>query len=142
MVLIKRYPNRKLYNTETKEYINLEGIADLIRQGQEVKVLDHATGEDLTTLTLTQIILGEEKKQSGLLTHATLMGLIRTGEDRLSAFQHELLSSLNFWPKIDKKLEEYLEKRQVPTQKDLKRLNDQLDALAASVEEIAQSKKT
>ncbi|MGD8735253.1 MAG: polyhydroxyalkanoate synthesis regulator DNA-binding domain-containing protein, partial [Anaerolineae bacterium] len=55
MTRIKRYPNRKLYDTEAKQYITLEGIAALIRQGNEVQVIDHATGEDLTALTLTQI---------------------------------------------------------------------------------------
>ena len=59
--IIKRYPNRKLYNTETKRYITLDGISTLIKQSNEVQVLDHTTGEDLTTLTLTQIIFEQEK---------------------------------------------------------------------------------
>jgi polyhydroxyalkanoate synthesis repressor PhaR len=57
MPLIKRYPNRKLYDTEAKSYITLEGVAALIRNGEDVQVIDHESGEDLTTLTLTQIIL-------------------------------------------------------------------------------------
>ncbi|MGD8806379.1 MAG: polyhydroxyalkanoate synthesis regulator DNA-binding domain-containing protein, partial [Chloroflexota bacterium] len=61
MILIKRYPNRKLYNTEAKQYVTLEGIAELIRQGQEVQITDHQTGEDLTAVTLTQIIFEQEK---------------------------------------------------------------------------------
>ena len=45
MPIVKRYPNRKLYDTEAKQYVTLEGIAELIRQGQEVHVVDNATGE-------------------------------------------------------------------------------------------------
>ena len=70
MVIIKRYPNRKLYNTETKKYITLDGIADLIREGEEVQVLDHATGEDLTALSLSQILFEREKKSAGFLPHS------------------------------------------------------------------------
>jgi polyhydroxyalkanoate synthesis repressor PhaR len=104
MVIIKRYPNRKLYNTEAKQYITLEGVADLIRQGAEIQVVDHATGEDLTALTLTQIILEQEKKQSGLLTNSFLTGLIRAGSDRLSAVQRSLMSPASFWHQIDEEI--------------------------------------
>ncbi len=57
MIIIKRYSNRKLYNTETKQYITLEGLGALIQQGQEIQVIDHISGDDLTALTLIQIIL-------------------------------------------------------------------------------------
>ncbi len=103
MILIKRYPNRKLYNTEAKQYINLDEIADLIRQGEEIQVTDHASGEDLTALTLTQIILEQEKKQSGVLSHTTLTNLIRAGSDRLIALQRGLFSP-GFWQQIDEEI--------------------------------------
>ncbi len=67
MVVIKRYPNRKLYDTIAKQYITLDGVAELVRQGSEIKVVDHASGEDLTAFTLTQIILEQEKKRMGYL---------------------------------------------------------------------------
>lgn len=79
MVIIKRYPNRKLYNTETKKYITLDGIADLIREGEEVQVLDHATGEDLTALSLSQILFEREKKSAGFLPHSVLTSLVQAG---------------------------------------------------------------
>ena len=66
-ITIKRYPNRKLYNTDTKRYITLDGIAELIRDGESVQVVDHTTNEDLTSLTLSQIIFEQEKKKSGFL---------------------------------------------------------------------------
>lgn len=101
MPVIKRYPNRKLYNTQAKQYITLEGIADLIRSGDEVHVVDHATGEDLTELTLTQIILEQEKKQSGLLPRSVLAGLIQASGDRLSAIQRTLASPISLLHQID-----------------------------------------
>ncbi|MCK5314811.1 MAG: polyhydroxyalkanoate synthesis regulator DNA-binding domain-containing protein, partial [Anaerolineales bacterium] len=74
MLNIKRYPNRKLYDTEAKQYITLDEIADLIRQGQEIRVTDNVTGEDLTAVTLSQIIFEQEKKQSGFLPRSVLTG--------------------------------------------------------------------
>jgi polyhydroxyalkanoate synthesis repressor PhaR len=94
MPVIKRYPNRKLYNTETKQYITLEEISNLIREGAEVEVLDHTSGEDLTTVTLTQIIFELEKKQSGFLPRSILSGLIQAGGEHISALQRTLASNL------------------------------------------------
>jgi polyhydroxyalkanoate synthesis repressor PhaR len=109
MITIKRYPNRKLYNTYTKKYIKLDGLARLIRTGAEIQVIDNATGEDLTTLTLTQIILEDEKKQSGVLTNSALTGLIRAGGDRLSALQRGLLTPLGLWAQVDEELKRRIE---------------------------------
>ncbi len=109
MVLVKRYPNRKLYNTNAKQYITLDGIADLIRDGSEVQVIDNASGEDLTALTLTQIILEQEKKQNGLLSNSILTGLIRTGGDRLSALPRSLLLSLTPAHLIDDEIKQRIQ---------------------------------
>lgn len=109
MTIIKRYPNRKLYNTESKQYITLDGIADLIRQGQEIQVMDHASGEDLTTLTLTQIILEQQKKQNGLLSNSFLTHLIRSSETRLSALQRSLFSPGAFWRQIDDEIQKRIQ---------------------------------
>lgn len=94
MPVIKRYPNRKLYNTETKQYITLEEISNLIRDGVDVRVLDHTSGEDLTAVTLTQIIFELEKKQSGFLPRSILSGLIQAGGERLGALQRTLAITL------------------------------------------------
>jgi len=83
MLVIKRYPNRKLYDTEAKRYVTLEGIAELIQRGEELHVVDHETGEDLTTVTLSQIIFEQEKKRAGFLPKSILSNLIRTGRDTL-----------------------------------------------------------
>jgi polyhydroxyalkanoate synthesis repressor PhaR len=62
-VVVKKYGNRRLYDTSGSRYVNLEDIATLIRNGTDVKVLDAKTGEDLTRLTLTQIIMEDAKAQ-------------------------------------------------------------------------------
>lgn len=101
MPLIKRYPNRKLYNTESKQYITLEEIADLVQQGEDIQVLDNASGDDVTTLTLTQIILEREKKQSGSLPKAVLSELIRAGGETMSNIQRSLATTLGWWSQVD-----------------------------------------
>jgi len=60
-IIIKKYENRRLYDTSTSQYIKLEEIAALIRNGKEVRVMDAKTGQDLTRGTLTQIIVDDSK---------------------------------------------------------------------------------
>lgn len=84
MLTIKRYANRKLYDTSTKQYITLAGIANLIRQGEEVRVIDHETGDDLTAVITAQIIFAQEKKNGGRMSHAVLQGLLQAGNDTVN----------------------------------------------------------
>lgn len=109
MPLIKRYPNRKLYDTEAKQYITLEGIATLIRQEKEIYVVDHATGEDLTAVTLTQVILEQERRQDGFLPQTVLTGLIRAGGERLSTLRRALASPLELAHHVDEEIERRLQ---------------------------------
>jgi polyhydroxyalkanoate synthesis repressor PhaR len=76
-VVVKKYGNRRLYDTSGSRYINLEDIAALIRNGTDVKVLDAKTGEDLTRLTLTQIIVEDAKAQPQGLPIEFLQQLIK-----------------------------------------------------------------
>lgn len=78
--LIKRYESRKLYDTEESRYVSLDEISTWIRQGQEVKVVDNATGSDVTSQTLTQIILDEGRKGTSFLPSELLHDLVRVGE--------------------------------------------------------------
>lgn len=75
--LIKRYENRKLYDTEASAYVSLSDIADLVRQGETVQVIDNVTGDDLTAQTLTQIILEEGKQGKHVLPTDLLHDLLR-----------------------------------------------------------------
>lgn len=80
-VLIKRYQNRKLYDTENSTYVTLEDISKIIRHGFDVKIIDNQSKEDLTGITLTQIIFEEEKKRKNLLPIGALKNIIRNGGD-------------------------------------------------------------
>jgi len=62
-LLVKRYPNRRLYDSSAGKYVNLGEIAAAVRQGADVKVVDAKTGEDLTRIILTQIIVEDAKEQ-------------------------------------------------------------------------------
>ena len=78
--LIKRYESRKLYDTEESRYVSLEDIAAWVRGGQEVRVVDNATAEDVTAQTLTQIILDEGRRGTSFLPSELLHELVRVGE--------------------------------------------------------------
>jgi polyhydroxyalkanoate synthesis repressor PhaR len=78
--LIKRYGNRKLYDTQESRYVTLEAIATFVKQGEEVRVVDNDTGEDLTAVSFAQIILEEERRRSGLLSLPMLRKIIQQGE--------------------------------------------------------------
>ncbi len=82
--VVKRYANRKLYDTTTSRYVALDDIAGLIRSGEEVEVTDNETGADLTAVTLAQIILEEERRHKDLRSLAVLRELVRYGGDAIS----------------------------------------------------------
>ncbi len=81
-VLIKRYANRKLYNTETSRYITLKGISELIEAGEDVRVIDNETGEDITNVALSQILVDHERSNN-TASRTLLSELISRGGDAL-----------------------------------------------------------
>lgn len=87
--LIKRYESRKLYDTEESRYVSLDEIAAWIRAGQEVRVVDNASSADVTSQTLTQIILDEGRKGTSFLPSELLHDLVRVGEKAVhSGMEH------------------------------------------------------
>ena len=72
MATIKRYSNRKLYDIDARRYVTLDEIAEAVRRGEEVTVIDHTTGADLTTVTLLKILFTEEKRIGGMLPEKVL----------------------------------------------------------------------
>ncbi len=109
MAVIKRYPNRKMYDTEAKKYITLDGIAELIRQGEEVQVVDHKTGEDLTALTLSQIIFEQEKKGGGFLPKSVLTSLVQAGGDTVNTLRRGLTAPLDLLRQVDDEIDKRLQ---------------------------------
>lgn len=85
-IIIKRYQNRKLYDTQNSTYVTLDDIATMIKQGEDAKIIDNRTKEDLTSVTLAQIIFEEEKKNKSLLPLAALRRVIQEGGGAIKDF--------------------------------------------------------
>ncbi len=99
-LVIKRYGNRRLYNTETKSYVNYEDLSKIVRDGSDIKVVDSKTQEDVTKAVLIQMILEEEKNDKTVLPTEFLFQILRTREDSLQDFfKNHLTASFNAYLK-------------------------------------------
>jgi polyhydroxyalkanoate synthesis repressor PhaR len=163
-VLIKRYANRKLYNTETSRYITLKGIADLLEADQEVKVIDNETGEDITSVTLSQILVDTERDgrsvPGNLLSELfqrggdVLYGAVRKRVDDASEGIEELKGNVRrlLRPRgrdwvafaapdlesvVQQAFERVAEMLDLPRRSDLSKLSEQLDRVARALEAVA-----
>ncbi len=92
-LLIKRYASRRLYNTETSDYVTLDDIARLIREGRDVQIIDLKTGDDLTRQYLLQIIAEHESRGDNVLPINVLTDLVRAYTDQAKAFMPGFLSA-------------------------------------------------
>lgn len=105
MIIIKKYPNRRLYDTSQSQYVNLDFIKSLIEQREEFKVIDSKTEEDLTKSILLQIISeSESNEHQSLLTNSLLKQLIRFYDSDMQVFVRQYLeqSILSFIEQQDK----------------------------------------
>ena len=104
-VLVKRYQNRKLYNTQSKSYITLEELADLVREEQEIKVIDNKTGKDITAVTLSQIIFEVEKNHAGFLPIKLLISLVQSGGNKVEEIRRNIFEALSLFHHYDLEIE-------------------------------------
>ena len=88
--IIKKYGNRKLYDTEQSSYVVLKDIEKMIRNKEEIQIIDNETKEDITIPTLTQIIFSSEKKSNNYVPLKILTSIIREGDGSLSTFLSKL----------------------------------------------------
>lgn len=130
---IKRYRNRKLYNTEIKRYITLEDVGKLIRGGSEIVVTDSVSGEDVTAHILTQVIMGQEKKGQGIFSHGLLMELIKARLDTLAAVKLLLQGSADW--------DGWLSSIGIPTRQDVEKLSKEIDNLSLAIDVVGQKEK-
>ena len=93
-VKLKKYANRRLYDTEKSTYVTLNQVADLIRQGRQVEVVDAKTKEDVTAFILTQIILEEAKNKKFILPIPVLHLIIQYGDNILGDFFEKYLQQM------------------------------------------------
>jgi polyhydroxyalkanoate synthesis repressor PhaR len=148
--LIKKYANRKLYDTRTSSYITLEGIAGLVRDGHEIKVVDRETGQDLTQVTLSQIVLSEEKRSPVRAIDGNAI------QERGQALLDYVRKTLNvpsdlvnqmekrrgdFEGVIDEAIERALRRLRIPSHNDIDRINKRLDQMSAQLK-LPNSSKT
>jgi polyhydroxyalkanoate synthesis repressor PhaR len=92
-IIIKRYGNRRLYNTETRSYVNYQELLDIIRAGHDIQVIDSSTKGDVTKAVLVQLILEEEKNAKSILPLPFLFQLIRSREGQVQEFFSNYLAT-------------------------------------------------
>jgi len=132
--LIKRYGSRKLYDTEESRYVSLEELAGWIRHGQEIRVIDNKSGDDVTSQTLTQIISEEGRRGTALLPNDLLHELIRLGEEAVSS------SVGHVQTKVDRFVKASID-RLAPVRKardEMERLKERLSELESALAELEQ----
>ncbi len=134
--LIKRYDNRKLYDTEDKRYVSLEDIAALVRAGHEVVVTDNTTGADLTSHTLAKVIL-EANAGSGLPQPDFLHEILRAGGKAVAVSVTQLERGM------DKLIEASLERMKTVRQvrKDMSRLREEVTRLESAIDRLNSEKR-
>jgi len=113
-LLLKKYPNRRLYDTEKSTYVSLKHVADKIRQGRTVEVIDVKTKENVTAFVLTQIILEEARDKNIVLPAPFLQLIIQYGDNVLAEFFQNYLqitveSYLAFKSDFDNRFRKWLE---------------------------------
>jgi len=123
--LIKRYGSRKLYDTEESRYVSLEELGDWVRHGQQLRVIDNQTSEDVTAQTLTQVILEGGRRGSSLPPSEILHDLIRRGGQLVSGGVEQLNQG------VDRLLKASIE-RVGP----IRRVREETDLLRRRLEEL------
>jgi polyhydroxyalkanoate synthesis repressor PhaR len=146
--IIKRYQNRKLYDTSDSCYVTLEDISEMIKQGDEVEVIDNETKEDLTAVTLAQIIFEEQKKKTHVLPMTTFQQIIRSGGDALKELAQKALATgareiQNVRHFVDDRVRPAMENiQQIPTvQAEIRQLRAKIDALEKKLGEKHRKKQ-
>ncbi len=130
--LIRRYENRKLYDTEAKCYVSLAELAQLVRTGHDLRVVEHPSGEDITTQTLMRIIAEEERNGQAPLPTEFLHDVVRWG-DRLVTTSRDHLE--RGWNRAVEILLERIGPLQL-ARDEMRRLSARLDELEAEVQAI------
>jgi polyhydroxyalkanoate synthesis repressor PhaR len=145
--LIKKYANRKLYDTRTSRYITLEGIAELVRDGHEIKVVDRDNGHDLTQVTLSQVVLSQEKRGPAGLVDAGGEVIHERGQALLDYVRKTLNVPSDLRSEMERRrgdLEERadeaiagaLRRLRIPSHTDIDRINARLDRISAQLKKL------
>jgi polyhydroxyalkanoate synthesis repressor PhaR len=108
-IVIKKYENRRMYDTSQSRYVNLDDLAELIRQGADVQVVDAKTGEDLTRVTLTQVIMEDAKDQpAGLPLELLRQLIVASDRARQDFLMWYLKSAFDSYQKVQEAIQNQL----------------------------------
>lgn len=129
--IITRYENRKLYDTAESRFITLKMIGDLIRQGETVKIVEKGTGNDITSNTLTQIILDEDRKGKAFIPVKILHDVIRWGNDVLDTGVDQVMHT--FDDVVENSIRRLLP---VAGTRELENLRSQINLLEKKIEDL------
>ncbi len=111
MLKIKRYSNRKLYDTDHRRYITLPEIAKRLREGEEIQVIDHESGVDLTTLVMLQALFSAEKQLGGWLPPNPFGRLLDVGEKNWQSLLTTLFGRTDFEQLVNREIQRRLDQR-------------------------------
>ena len=142
--LIKKYANRKLYDTRTSRYITLDEVAQLVRDGHDIEVVDRDNGNDLTQVTLSQIVLSEEKRGPAGIVDAGGEMLQERGQALLDYVRSALNVPADLRSQVERRregletmaddaIERTLRRLRIPTRRDVDRINERLDRITAQL---------
>ncbi|MFC1654215.1 polyhydroxyalkanoate synthesis regulator DNA-binding domain-containing protein [Myxococcota bacterium] len=124
--IIKRYTNRKLYDTEESRYVTLEEIAGLVKAGEEVQIVDNRTGKDLTEVTLAQILYEEQKKQTTRMPLNLLKEIIRTRGATISDFLQRAVTQpvVSLKEEAERKVDEIVRRSETTMEEKTRQVRD------------------
>jgi polyhydroxyalkanoate synthesis repressor PhaR len=145
--LIKKYANRKLYDTRTSKYVTLEGIGELVRDGHEIKVVDRDNGTDLTQVILSQIVLSHEKRGPARLVDTGGEVIHDRGQALLDYVRKTLNVPADLKSQMDRRREDLegradeaivraLQRLRIPSHTDIDRINQRLDRMSAQLKKL------
>jgi polyhydroxyalkanoate synthesis repressor PhaR len=136
--MIKRYENRKLYDTEDRQYVSFDDIAALVRRGVDVQVVDNMTGDDITTQTLTQVIFEEGKKGRNPLSKDMLHEMIRFGNTIIDGSIQQVRHGLNML--MPNSLNKLFGATNAAEQDNLKQLKEKVESLETIIKKLVNEK--
>lgn len=139
---IKRYGSRKLYDSSESRYVSMQTVAEMIREGQEVEIVDNKSGEDVTVQVLTQVI-SEQGRRGSSFPSGLLHDLIRAGEEALQAGEDAMASGVK---QLQQNVEGFVQRttrdalgkltKPSPMRQEMATLRERLDALEASLDRL------
>jgi polyhydroxyalkanoate synthesis repressor PhaR len=139
MRIIKKYANRKLYDTSDKKYVAMDTLAELIKRGEEVTVIDNRNGQDITSVVVSQLLAREKREDSPDDFPGVLIQLLRKGGGTIMDYAKNPEHFKNWVVKsIDKRINEILGKMNLATRSQFNKLNKTIDELMYKVRHLEQ----